>query len=204
MLSRGLVYTLHLWPPIAHAKHYTGSAKSEKRLPERLTDHALGRGARLTQVQVERGGSWVLAQTEPGGHDRERQLKQRGAARRCKVCKAVKGYQAGELSQEQALARAGWDRASQHERGLLLDMLGLSRPPENMAAQSGPRQAAPAPAGEVRVVPVPRPAPPAQHVTPEIVALVDQLQATWDAGARPGPGPQATEAAAEWDLEPQA
>ena len=25
-MSRGLVYTLHLWPPIAHAKHYTGFA----------------------------------------------------------------------------------------------------------------------------------------------------------------------------------
>ena len=62
-MSRSLVYTLHLWPPLAHAKHYTGTARNEKRLPERLADHALGRGARLTQVQVERGGSWVLAQT---------------------------------------------------------------------------------------------------------------------------------------------
>ena len=145
-MSRGLVYTLHLWPPIAHAKHYTGSTRNEKSLPGRLTDHALGRGARLTQVQVERGGSWVLAQTEPGGTDRERQLKRHGAARRCEVCKAVNAYQAGELSQEQALARAGWDRASQHERGLLLDMLGLTQPPQNMPTQPGPRQAAPAPA----------------------------------------------------------
>ena len=31
----------------------------ERQLARRLTDHALGRGARLTQVQVERGGSWV-------------------------------------------------------------------------------------------------------------------------------------------------
>jgi hypothetical protein len=203
-MIRGLVYTLHLWPPIAHAKHYTGLARSEKRLPERLADHALGRGARLTQVQVERGGSWVLARTEPGGADRERQLKKHGAARRCEVCKAVKGYQAGELSQEQALASAGWDRASQHERGLLLDMLGLSWPPGNMPAQPGRRQAAAAPGGEVRVIPAARPAAAAQPITPEIVALVDQLQATWDAGARPGPGPQVLHAAAECDLEPQA
>ncbi len=190
-MIRGIVYTLHLWPPIAHAKHYTGSTRNEKRLPERLTDHALGRGARLTQVQVERGGSWVLAQTEPGGADRERQLKQHGAARRCGVCKAIESYQAGELSQEQALARAGWDRASQHERGLLLDMLGLSQAPENTSAQPA---AASASRKEARVVPGPRPAPDAQHFTPEIVALVDQLQAKW---AGPGPAPQAEAALAE-------
>ena len=59
-MSRSLVYTLHLWPPLGHAGHYTGST-IERRLAQRLTDHALGRGARLTQVQVERGGTWVLA-----------------------------------------------------------------------------------------------------------------------------------------------
>jgi hypothetical protein len=180
-MSRSLVYTLHLWPPIAHAKHYTGSARDEKRLPERLTDHALGRGARLTQVQIERGGSWILAQTEPGDRTEERRLKQHGAARRCEVCKAVNGYQAGELSQEQALARAGWDRASQHERTLLLDIFGLPRTPENMP----PPQPTPASGGEVRDIPKPRPAPDVQHITPEIVALVDKLQATWDAEATP-------------------
>jgi hypothetical protein len=186
-MIRGVVYTLHLWPPIAHAKHYTGTARDEKRLPARLTDHALGRGARLTQVQVERGGSWVLAQTEPGGTSRERQLKQRGAARRCQVCKAVKGYQAGELSQQQALARAGWDRASEHERGLLLDMFGISQARQTIPAQRV--------GGEVRVIPLPRVAPSAPHITPEVVALVDQLQAGWAAG--PGTAPRAAAAVAE-------
>jgi len=131
-MIRGWVYTLHLWPPIAHGRqaptgHYTGFVPRDQRLPERLTDHALGRGARLTQVQVERGGSWVLAQVEPGGQRRERQLKQHGAARRCTVCKAVKGYQAGELSREQALALAGWDRATDHERALLLDIFAAGQ-----------------------------------------------------------------------------
>ena len=194
-MSRSLVYTLHLWPPVAHAKHYTGTARTEQRLPERLADHALGRGARLTQVQVERGGSWVLAQTEPGGTSRERQLKQRGAARRCQVCKAIDGYQAGQLSQEQALARAGWGRASEHERGLLLDMFGIGQAPQDTPAQPGgglrPDVPAPRPGlggGEVRV-PEPRPAPAARHITPEVVALVGQLLAAWAAG--PGPAPQA-------------
>lgn len=193
-MSRGLVYTLHLWPPLAHAKHYTGTARDAERLPERLTEHALGRGARLTQVQVERGGSWVLAQTEPGGRDRERSLKQRGAARRCEVCKAVDGYQAGELSAEQALGRAGWDRASEHERGLLLDMFGINQEP---APQPAPAEPAELPAAlEPRGL-VPFHGVPAQ-ISPEIVELVDQLQATWEAEAR------APQAAAEPELEPQA
>jgi hypothetical protein len=176
---RGVVYTLHLWPPIAHAKHYTGTARNEKRLPERLADHALGRGARLTQVQVERGGSWVLAQAGPGDRAEERRLKAHGAARRCEVCKAIGGYQAGELSREQALARAGWGRASQHERGLLLDMFGAGQAPQGTPAQPAPQ---PGPAsGEARVVPRPRPAPGAQSITPEVVALVDRLETGWAA-----------------------
>jgi hypothetical protein len=61
----GDVYTLHLWPPfgtpgVQQSGHYTGWAL-EGRLPYRLTDHALGRGARLTQLQREAGGSWALA-----------------------------------------------------------------------------------------------------------------------------------------------
>ena len=27
---RSVVYTLHLWPPIAHAKHYTGKPESSR------------------------------------------------------------------------------------------------------------------------------------------------------------------------------
>jgi hypothetical protein len=190
--SRRLVYTLHLWPPIAHAKHYTGSAM-ERQLARRLTDHALGRGARLTQVQVERGGSWVLAQTELGGRAEERRLKQHGAARRCEVCKAADGYQAGQLSAAEALTRAGWDRASQHERGLLLDIFSLSQAPENPPAQPGPRPGMPAPqagaaSGEVRVIPAPRPASDMHYqATPEVVALVDQLEATWSAKREAAP-----------------
>ena len=197
---RSVVYTLHLWPPIAHAKHYTGSAM-ERQLARRLTDHALGRGARLTQVQVERGGSWVLAQAEPGDRTEERRLKQHGAARRCGVCRAADGYQSGQLTASEALTRAGWDRASEHERGLLLDMFGLCQPPENLPAQPGPRPEMPAPrpapaSREARVIPAPRPAPDVHYqVTPDVVALVDQLEAAW--AARPRTSAQAAAGLAE-------
>jgi hypothetical protein len=78
-----VVYTLHFDPryepyPDAPAYkcagHYTGKTR-EDRLPERLNEHEEGRGARITQVQRDAGGAWRLASVEPGGADRERQLK---------------------------------------------------------------------------------------------------------------------------------
>ena len=156
-MSRSVIYTLHLWPPLGHAKHYTGSSRN---LPERLTDHALGRGARLTQVQVERGGSWVLAQTQPGGRLTERRLKQHGATRRCEVCKAVEGLESGELDKEAALACAGWDRASPYERRVLLDIFGVEQAPEP---------------ARLPEVPAPRQAPEPQvqeEITPEVDTLI--------------------------------
>jgi hypothetical protein len=173
----------------------------ERQLARRLTDHALGRGARLTQVQVERGGSWVVAQTEPGDRTEERRLKQHGATRRCEVCKAADGYQAGQLTAAEALTRAGWDRASQHERGLLLDMFGLDQAPENLPAQPGSRPGMPAPrpgpaSSEVRVIPAPRPAPDARHhITPDVMALVSRLEAAW--AAEHSTAPQTAAAVAE-------
>ena len=87
-LVDGTVYQLHLDPPLGHAKHYTGWTRD---LDTRLADHEAGQGARLTQVQLERGGSWRLARAEPGTRDRENQLKERGASRDCPICKTERG-----------------------------------------------------------------------------------------------------------------
>jgi hypothetical protein len=173
VMSRSMVYKLHFWPPYKHAAHYTG--KSD-RLPERLTDHTLGRGARLTQVQLKAGGSWVIGLIEAGGTARERQIKGHDAARYCGVCQAQKGYQAGQLSQQEALARAGWDRASQYERGLLLDILGIGRPPQPAVTAPDVPALRPAPDVQVR-----------QHISPELEAVVDALIAGWTSPkAEPG------------------
>ena len=93
--TQEVVYTLHFDPPYEpypgapaykSAGHYTGRAR-EHRLEQRLLEHEQGRGARITQVQREAGGTWRLASVEPGGADRERRLKQHSAARRCPICK---------------------------------------------------------------------------------------------------------------------
>jgi hypothetical protein len=59
-----------------------------KDLDARLADHEAGRGARLTQVQLAAGGTWRLASAEPGTRDLEAQRKERGASRRCQICRA--------------------------------------------------------------------------------------------------------------------
>jgi hypothetical protein len=207
-VSGSLVYTLHLWPPLGHAAHYTGTTP-ERRLAHRLTDHALGRGARLTQVQIERGGFWVLAQTQPGGRSLERRLKQHGATRRCEVCKAAGAYQSGELTAPEALARAGWERSNPVQRSLLLDIFGIPKPPEIPAADAAEAAAAEAaaaepaevtagpPAAAARLeVPVPRAEPPRGWPWPgrpalapgrELDPVVDALIASWRSPAVDAP-----------------
>ncbi len=207
-MNGNLVYTLHLWPPLGHAAHYTGTTP-ERRLAQRLTDHALGRGARLTQVQIERGGFWVLAQTQPGGRAVERRLKQHGATRRCEVCKAAEAYQSGELTAPEALARAGWDRSNPVQRSLLLDIFGIPKPPEIPAADAPEATAAePAavtarqPSAAARQVPAPRAEPrlgwawpggPALAPGRELDLVVEALIASWrspKAHAQPQPEPE--------------
>ena len=207
-MSGNIVYTLHLWPPLGHAAHYTGTTP-ERRLAQRLTDHALGRGARLTQVQIERGGFWVLAQTQPGGRATERRLKQHGATRRCEVCKAAGAYQSGELTAPEALARAGWDRSNPVQRSLLLDIFRIPKPPEIPSAEA-PKAAAAEPAAVTArqpsaappEVPAPRAVPrqgwawPGKPVTagPELDPVVDALIERWrspKADAQPEPEPAA-------------
>ena len=67
-------YLVHLDPPVAgHAGHYLGSAAD---LHRRLAQHGTGEGARLLEVQVkERGGTFRLVRTWPGGREVEHRLK---------------------------------------------------------------------------------------------------------------------------------
>src|SRR6516164_3192592 len=134
----GEVYTLHFWPPygdpdVQLAKHYTGWAE-QGRLARRLTEHTLGRGARLTQVQRQAGGWWVVADVEPGTRDRETQLKERGASRRCSVCKTARDIEAGRITREQALARL--ERTTEYERSLLREIFAME--PEAQAPAPDP------------------------------------------------------------------
>lgn len=70
--------------PVAMARHYTGSTPD---LARRMGEHQRGSDAKIMQAVRRAGIGWVLARTWEGGRDRERQLKQHGAARRCPVCK---------------------------------------------------------------------------------------------------------------------
>ena len=60
-MSRSLACTVHLWP-LGQARQCTGGSR---KLAGWLTNRALGRGAWLIPIQLELGGSRVLAQTGP-------------------------------------------------------------------------------------------------------------------------------------------
>jgi hypothetical protein len=166
-MSRSKVYTLHFWPKLAHAGHYTGASD---KLPARLVDHLLGRGARITQVQRERGGSWVVGRVEPGGRDRERRLKnQHNAALHCDVCHSLRDVEKGRITKEEALAKSGWDRASEYERGLLLEIFGMEKPPPVVPSVAEPKAFVPAPSPQ-----------PVTEIDPALDAVVDALCAEWN------------------------
>ena len=177
----GDAYTLHFWPPygdpeVQQAGHYTGWAE-DGRLNRRLVDHALGRGARLTQVQREAGGTWVVADVERGvTRDRETQLKERGASRRCSVCQASRDVEAGRITKDEALAK--WPAARPADRSVLREIFGMDPEPGK----------APDPVREF--IPAPRPEPVAE-IPPEMDALVDGLVAGWKAEAASPKGAEA-------------
>lgn len=83
------IYLLHFEVKLHHASHYLGSTTD---LDRRLTDHATGRGARLTQVLLELGIEWKLARlwiARRGTNLREveRHVKRHANGRRlCPVC----------------------------------------------------------------------------------------------------------------------
>jgi hypothetical protein len=165
----GEVYTLHFWPPYGNPEvqasgHYTGWTQ-EGRLRRRLNEHASGRGARLTELQRKAGGTWVVADVEPGTADREHQLKYRSASRRCSVCKAVRAIEAGEITKEEALAR--WPAARPADRTILREIFGME-----------PEPPAPDPVPYREMIPAPGPVVDPE-ITPEMDALVDSLCEGW-------------------------
>jgi hypothetical protein len=182
----GEVFSFHFVPKLAHAGHYSGWTHPG-RVPVHNVEHMQGKGSKITAAQREVGGSWIVTDVEPGTRDREQQRKERGRSRDCTVCKAERAYKTGELDAEQALRAAGWDRATRHEKGLLVQTLGIPEVPASLTADL---EAMPEPE-PVKTITQRWPAP--AEITPEIVALVDGLEAKWT--ARP------KEPAPEYELE---
>jgi len=170
------VYLVHFDEPIGDtstrfgfAQHYTGTARSW-RLAKRLAEHENDPDAKIMAAVRQAGIGWTLARTWPGSYALERQLKQRGAARRCPVCKG----------QEPRLDAPG----SKPYRA-------PGRAPERAAAALAPPSAAPRP---WQVVAEPEPLEDfivARLEPAEAAALVQALhdgqEAAWRQTA-PGPG----------------
>jgi len=87
------VYLLHFEEPIAHAKHYLGSAKD---LKQRLKQHRQGRGARLLEVAKEKGINFKVSRvwtTKNDKRDLEKKLKARkNSPCLCPFCSTTAAY----------------------------------------------------------------------------------------------------------------
>ena len=82
------VYLLHFDRRYAHAGHYIGSTHN---LERRVDEHRRGRGARLMEVVSQAGIDFTVSRTWEGDRKKERQLKNRGGARRiCPLCKQTR------------------------------------------------------------------------------------------------------------------
>ena len=81
----GTIYLLHFDRPLHHARHYLGWASD---LEARLAVHGKADGSALMRAVAAAGIDWQLARTWTGDRHRERQLKQRGKARMCPLCRA--------------------------------------------------------------------------------------------------------------------
>jgi predicted GIY-YIG superfamily endonuclease len=73
--------------PRGGAGHYLGTTIN---LDRRLETHRSGKGARMLAAAAERGISFDVVRTWPGGRDKERELKRlRNSPRLCPTCTGV-------------------------------------------------------------------------------------------------------------------
>ncbi len=92
---QGLVYLLHFERPIsvAHScQHYLGWCLD---ITARLAMHRAGKGARLTQIAVERGIGFEVVRTWEGSRELERHLKNsKRGPKLCPLCRQIHGLAA--------------------------------------------------------------------------------------------------------------
>jgi hypothetical protein len=170
----GEVFSFHFVPKLAHAGHYSGWTH-RGRIPKHNVEHMQGRGSKITAAQREAGGSWIVTDVEPGTRDDEQRRKERGRSRDCTVCKAERAYKAGEQTADEALRAAGWDRATRHEKELLVQTLGIPEVPGPLAADLAKPEPEP-------VKPIVQKWPqPVKQLSAEDEALSDRLVAKWRA-----------------------
>lgn len=87
--NTGTVYLIHFHKKLCHAQHYIGYTEN---LPQRLSAHANGHGARIMEVITDLGLDWEVVRTW-NNKDRcfERELKNyKNAKLLCPICSGAK------------------------------------------------------------------------------------------------------------------
>ncbi len=94
-MAISLVHFARRITPTRPARHSLGDAED---VAQRLAEHAAGRGARLTQVAIERGIAWRLVRTWEGETRTDERRHKRGAhgRRLCPLCRAGRTRRGGD------------------------------------------------------------------------------------------------------------
>lgn len=112
----GLVYTIHLEQPLAHARHYVGWTKDSWNLRLRVGHHRAGSGARFLAAVGKAGIRFAVVDVTEGTRHDERRVKlgKNTGARRCPVCRGHRHvcFGCGRLYRH-----AGWLRRHQLTKG---------------------------------------------------------------------------------------
>lgn len=111
-MSERYVYLLHFSAPVGHAQHYLGSADY---VDVRVEEHRAGRGARLTQIAVQRGLVLFLARIWKGDRTRERKMKEaynHSFRALCPICTPGAGTRRARVFsfEEKGVSDAGTER----------------------------------------------------------------------------------------------
>lgn len=87
MSGATILYLLHFDRPIGRAVHYLGST-TETQLMQRVRQHQLGHGSRLTEIaRLRRIAFWLATVIPVPSRDHERRIKTNGHfSKKCSVC----------------------------------------------------------------------------------------------------------------------
>lgn len=109
-----VVYVIHFEPPLLTARHYVGITTAD-RLYKRFSEHAAGRGARMTATAAAEGCEFLLAQRIEAQHpfDETRWQEHYAKGHKCPVCSGSPPLKRIQPSDKEALRQ--W-----HERQLEL------------------------------------------------------------------------------------
>ncbi len=102
-----MVYLIHFNEKYYHAQHYIGYTRSGRILPERISHHRQGHGAKLLEALNKHGIGYEVVRTwKDGNKTLERKLKNRkNASFLCPICQKARNRKAQDCNGKQSTTK---------------------------------------------------------------------------------------------------